>query len=358
MTNQHSIEGKCVKYKPNEFKNSYKISRNDLYSEPLRKKVSETEDEKKPKNDTKPSFSATSQVTEERRYETLENLIKSWSETKITEYENEELEKLNQKLDEMEEELSKLDEEKKKKENTLKGLKLKKIELKKKDLEELEKLEENKSKKTNELDKMKKKKPGEEEKIKKKSIEAKNEKYYNYLLLDPQRGEDSERGQRRYQDNSFKDFLEMIFYIGRGEGGRCLDHIKEVIELQSTKKFDESQKKKAEERKIKRIELLLNNPSGVIILGGFQQSTEYQAECREGSMIAAISLFNLCNIRRSWVNRSLNDKNIYVTDRKMQQLGTYLLFDMYLIFIKGDEKKISPFEPLVVRRLARDPFYN
>ena len=362
MSQQHSIEGKCTKYNPNEFKSSHKIPRNDLYSEPLRKKVNETEDEKKTKDNAKLNLSAINQTSEENTYERLENLMKSWSETKMKEREDEELNKLEKELEEelnkLEEELNKLEEEKQKKENELKGLKPKEIKLKKKELEEVEK---KKSEKKKKVDEMKKKKPGKERKIKEKWIKAKkkeNEKYYNYLLLDPVRKEDSERGERRNEDNSFKDFLEMIFYIGRGEGGRCLDHIKEVIELQSTKKDGVSQKKKTEERKIKRIELSLNNPSGVIIVGGFKQSTEYQAECREGSMIAAISLFNLCNIRRSWVNRSLNNDEIYVTDRKMQQLGAYLLFDMYLIFMKRDEKKISPFEPVVVRQLFQDPFYT
>ena len=53
--------------------------------------------------------------------------------------------------------------------------------------------------------------------------------HFNYLLLDVTRLK-QHRGERRESLESFREFVEAVFYVGKGKNARSLQHLKEARE--------------------------------------------------------------------------------------------------------------------------------
>ncbi|VDN60773.1 unnamed protein product [Dracunculus medinensis] len=87
-----------------------------------------------------------------------------------------------------------------------------------------------------------------------------------------------------------KEFVNAIFYIGKGKRNRPMQHLIEAV-----KATENSYKKNA---KIQKIRKLWDCGYGVVSLHVFQNITSKEAFTREAAMIDAIGISNLTNEKR------------------------------------------------------------
>lgn len=108
-----------------------------------------------------------------------------------------------------------------------------------------------------------------------------------YLLIDPSMIKD--------QFNcTFREFIEAIFYVGKGKRSRPLQHLIDAAKSNRA----ESLKGKPVSDKLKRICRLWRKGHGVVSLQLFTNIHPSEALIREAAMIDAFGLKNLTNLKR------------------------------------------------------------
>ncbi|EFO24234.2 hypothetical protein LOAG_04249 [Loa loa] len=122
---------------------------------------------------------------------------------------------------------------------------------------------------------------------------------------------------------TMQQFVDSIFYIGKGKRSRPLQHLVDAVRA---KGFGHSVLLKS--KKLQRIVSLWDAGHGVVSLHVFQNTIPTEAFTREAAMIDAIGLRNLTNVRRGDYygpakNWTTKEKTVY---------GSYLLFNALSVF--------------------------
>lgn len=163
--------------------------------------------------------------------------------------------------------------------------------------------------------------------------EGVNKSSFTYLLLDPRI---TENLPYRYESLEPKDvweiFLSAVFYIGKGKKTRPYSHLYDAVALWNTGCFN------SQNIKLKQILDIWKDGRGVICLHVFHNVIPVEAYTREASMISAMKLENVSNIK------SGEFYGVAATwpQKKKKCLGVYLLYKAMKIFLQDGERQIYP----------------
>ncbi|XP_023031603.2 uncharacterized protein LOC6641885 [Drosophila willistoni] len=184
-----------------------------------------------------------------------------------------------------------------------------------------------------------------------------------YMLIDPLISRNLP-GESAFLDkfSIWQRFLDSIFYIGKGKSSRPYAHLYDAMRqhtrlhqqkrrkeeklkkpnlnhlLQSSDIFKSPTNDPATSKKLQRILDIWSRGSGVVCLHVFHNIMPIDAYTREASMIDAIGLLHLSNLKRgdyygpaqSW------------TMKQKKQLGIALLFKAMHIYLAEGESQLSP----------------
>lgn len=164
-------------------------------------------------------------------------------------------------------------------------------------------------------------------------------KSFNYLLLDPTLIENGNCTGDMFHTGifsntaKFQKFLESIFYIGKGMGTRPIAHLMEAM------KIPESVGKSFKQKKMDKIREIWRKGMGVIVVTAFHLSSAKEANVYEASMIDAMTLSKLSNLKKgSYTGTSA----VFWLQKAKNRFGAKLLFNCYKIFVVSPQKQIHP----------------
>eukprot|EP00092_Neocalanus_flemingeri_P015243 GFUD01016473.1.p1 GENE.GFUD01016473.1~~GFUD01016473.1.p1 ORF type:complete len:377 (+),score=130.85 GFUD01016473.1:122-1132(+) len=157
---------------------------------------------------------------------------------------------------------------------------------------------------------------------------------FNYLLLDPRLTQNLPMRVFSSSDQElWRTFLAAIFYVGKGSRSRPFQHLYEAIKALKTV----SKKKKLSE-KIRTIHQIWEEEKGVVVVQVFQNTIAVEAFSREAAMIDAIGCDNLTNVKGG---DYYGEAAGWTKERKLE-LGTFLVFKAFKIFLQEGERQIRP----------------
>ncbi|KAE9548566.1 hypothetical protein FO519_008217, partial [Halicephalobus sp. NKZ332] len=145
-----------------------------------------------------------------------------------------------------------------------------------------------------------------------------------YVLIDPSMIKD--------QFNcTFKEFLEAVFYIGKGKRSRPLQHLVDAAKVKKTtsEKKENLKGEKPISKKLKKICDLWTKGHGIISLSIFQNIHPNEAYIREAAMIDAFGLKNLTNLKSG--EYSGNSKCWKLKEKT--EFGVFCLHSAWKIFL-------------------------
>jgi len=156
---------------------------------------------------------------------------------------------------------------------------------------------------------------------------------FNYLLLDPRISQNLPMRVFSSSDQElFRTFISAIFYVGKGSRSRPFQHLYEAIKSQKP-----GSKKKLSD-KISKIHDIWEEDKGVVVVQVFQNTIAVEAFTREAAMIDAIGCDNLTNIKGG---DYYGEANSWDQEKKLE-LGTFLVFKAFKIFLQEGERQIRP----------------
>lgn len=167
--------------------------------------------------------------------------------------------------------------------------------------------------------------------------------FFNYLLLDPRNLVtclDDSMNANENTPNKFEEFLNSIFYIGKGQGKRPLMHLYEAaLEDQRRRRFKSSGdgREKKSNAKVNRILEIWDNGFGVISIPVFHHITTNEALACESFMIEAIKLQNLTNVQTGHKKGRL----LNMTNREKKYLGSFLLYKAFMAYLVDGNTQIK-----------------
>ncbi|XP_025076583.1 ankyrin repeat and LEM domain-containing protein 1-like isoform X2 [Pomacea canaliculata] len=162
------------------------------------------------------------------------------------------------------------------------------------------------------------------------SPKFKSKSCFCYLLLDPRITQNLPSRTELLSDlEGFKTFLLAIFYVGKGQQSRPFNHLRDALSQQDTPEQEVS-------KKIQRIQDVWASDRGIIMLYCFQNLIHDEACAREACMINAIGLQQLTN----QIQGSYSIMETKTREQKCE-MGAYLLYKAYKMFLLEGEKEIS-----------------
>ena len=151
---------------------------------------------------------------------------------------------------------------------------------------------------------------------------------FNYLLLDPRKSQNLPFKVFSWGDQDlWKTFIDSIFYIGKGSRSRPFQHLYDAC------KRNVSRKKSS---KVERILEIWDAGFGVVSLQVFNNCIAVEGFTREAAMIDAIGLDNLSNVKPG----DYYGPAVTWEKNNQQQLGTFLLYRAFKIFLQEGERQI------------------
>lgn len=170
-------------------------------------------------------------------------------------------------------------------------------------------------------------------------------KSFVYILIDPIISENLPGNAKNLEPlEAWQRFIRSIFYIGKGTSSRPYSHLYDAIKMYQQRivnsefSSDSPRKKIKETEKLKRIDNIWKAGKGVICLNVFHNITGLEAFSREASIIEAIGLDSLTNLKRGEYHGIV--KTWPMRDKK--QLGTVLLFKSFKIYLSEGESQLRP----------------
>ena len=162
---------------------------------------------------------------------------------------------------------------------------------------------------------------------------------FNYLLIDP-RVTKNLPSRAKFLDSKevFRIFVSAIFYIGKGSRARPYAHLYDSLKYWKNSAGNGEKIDEPKSKKIKRIASIWNEDYGVVSLHCFQSVIPSEAYTREASMIDAIGLHNLTNMKKGNYYGEAKEWSA----KHKRQLGTILLRRACAIFLAEGERQITP----------------
>jgi len=157
---------------------------------------------------------------------------------------------------------------------------------------------------------------------------------FNYLLLDP--GVTRNLPMRVFSDSDqeqWRSFIRAMFYVGKGSRSRPFQHLYEAI-----KSYKKDPGKKKLSDKIRKIHEIWSGDGGVVVLQVYQNTIAVEAFTREAAMIDALGCDSLTNVKPGDYYGAASEWN---KETKLE-LGTFLLFKAFKIFLQEGERQIRP----------------
>jgi len=157
---------------------------------------------------------------------------------------------------------------------------------------------------------------------------------FNYLLLDPRMTQNLPMRVFSSSDQElWRTFLAAIFYVGKGSRSRPFQHLYEAIKIQKS-----AAKKKKLSEKIRKIHEIWEEDKGVVVVQVFQNTIAVEAFTREAAMIDAVGCDNLTNVKGG----DYYGVAAEWAEEKKLELGTFLVFKAFKIFLQEGERQIRP----------------
>jgi len=153
---------------------------------------------------------------------------------------------------------------------------------------------------------------------------------FNYVLLDPRVTQNLPTRVFTVGDQQlWRTFVAAMFYIGKGTRSRPFQHLYEAVKNRGKRKVG---------RKIETIHGIWEAGLGVISLQVFQNTIGVEAFTREAGMIQAVGCDNLSNAKPGdWYGPAAE-----WSEEKKSELGTFLVFRAFKIFLQEGERQIRP----------------
>ncbi|GAB6028584.1 ankyrin repeat and LEM domain containing 1 [Chamberlinius hualienensis] len=155
-----------------------------------------------------------------------------------------------------------------------------------------------------------------------------NRSYFNYLLLDPRK---IKNVSNMAADQCFSNFVNGIFYVGKGKNSRSYDHFSQAIQCINDLSIKRNEK-------INEILDIWNCGFGVVTIHCFHSSLAAEAFTREASIIEAIDVNNLSNVKRGEFYGEIKNWNL----KDKCKLGSIFLYRAMNIFLHEGERQIKP----------------
>ncbi|KAI6195161.1 hypothetical protein M3Y96_01201500 [Aphelenchoides besseyi] len=121
---------------------------------------------------------------------------------------------------------------------------------------------------------------------------------------------------------TFRQFLDAIFYVGKGNRSRPLNHFCDALKHKTAPKGEVS-------KKIARILSLWEQKMGVVSLHLFNNIHSTEAFIREGAMIEALGVENLTNLKRG----EFKGQSKMWPKQRLAEYGAFLLKKAYIIYL-------------------------
>jgi len=134
------------------------------------------------------------------------------------------------------------------------------------------------------------------------------------------------RVNRGFNVKLFTQFIESIFYIGKGQKKRDLDHLFDAL----------ADRESITKSKIERIRSIWSDGYGVVSLHLFHNITSKEALTREALMIETVGLSNLTNLLNGTVQFTLG-----WNEHKRKLLGALLLHRAYNQLLNEGERQLK-----------------
>jgi len=154
---------------------------------------------------------------------------------------------------------------------------------------------------------------------------------FNYLLLDPRKSQNLPFKVFSWGDQDlWRTFVDSVFYIGKGTRSRPFQHL-----------YDAASRKKITKKHIEKVETILDiwkEGFGVVSLQLFNNSIAVEGFTREAAMIDALGLHNLTNAKPG---DYYGPCKLWKKEKRLQ-LGTFLLYRAFKIFLQEGERQIRP----------------
>ncbi|CAH0551473.1 unnamed protein product [Brassicogethes aeneus] len=163
--------------------------------------------------------------------------------------------------------------------------------------------------------------------------EGVNKTSFTYLLLDSRITNNLPcRAELMQPKEIWETFLSAIFYVGKGKKSRPYSHLYEAVSLWNKKEF------KTTDKKLQNIIDIWKNNTGVICLQVFHNVIPVEAYTREASMILALKLENVKNLKYG------DFYGIAATwsQKQKKMFGMHLLYKAMMIFLNEGERQLYP----------------
>lgn len=141
----------------------------------------------------------------------------------------------------------------------------------------------------------------------------------------------------------FKVFLDSIFYVGKGTGGRSHSHLEECSKLLLDAidcEMDHTTDK------IHKILSLWHSDSTILVLQAYHCSNIYEAHNRESAMIATLGINNLTNVRNA-------PRYGDIVNWENAKIKNYGLCILYQFFLDYRSCPIKPIREIDVQRIKQ-----
>lgn len=168
--------------------------------------------------------------------------------------------------------------------------------------------------------------------------------FYNYLLLDPKVIKKVNFSGTYLKSDviknpeKFETFLRSVFYIGKGCGKRPIQHLVDAKEIYAGGRKSGG-KSRTHGQKLDKILEIWKSGLGVIVVSVFHYSAEKEANVNEASMIDAVGLVELSNIKKGSYSGTLANS---WTQKVKNQFGSFLLYKSFCAFAVSEHKSFFP----------------
>ncbi len=138
----------------------------------------------------------------------------------------------------------------------------------------------------------------------------------------------------------FRDFLQSVFYVGKGTGRRRKSHLEGTKYLQMKSIGVKTSEKE------NRIREIWSANKGVMVIQGFHSQNDHKAHNKESAMISTIGKENLTNVRNAPQYGIIRNWE----QAKIKNYGMWILYKLFCNFL---EQPVKPLMEKMLRNVGK-----